>query len=159
MFDLSKKISQCLNQKELMELLKNIKISPTDEAKFGDKDLKLPDSHDYLSNIHLPDNDFGLVAKVVSSLRFYGYLGHQNYNGGVLAHLGRYRTIWNDFKKLKNLNSFRDIDSELIELWIRNQLDRGMNPNSIMIKLNKLFDWQNASAYLPEFLIFDFITP
>ena len=103
MFDLSKKISQCLNQKELMELLKNIKISPTDEAKFGDKDLKLPDSHDYLSNIHLPDNDFGLVAKVVSSLRFYGYLGHQNYNGGVLAHLGRYRTIWNDFKKLKNL--------------------------------------------------------
>lgn len=155
MFKLFNVISQCLNEIELMNLLKNIKISPDAETKFGDEELKFPDSHNLLSTINLPNNDFGLAAKVVSSLKFHGKLGHQNYSGGALAHLGKYRTLWNDFIKLKDINSFREIDSELIELWIRDQLNKETNPISIMRKLNRLFDWQNASPYLPEFLLLD----
>lgn len=157
MFNLSKEISQCLNEKELIELLKNTRISPDIETIFSDKKLIFYDSHYNLSSIDLPDNDFGLAAKVVSSLKFHGYLGHQNYSGGALAHLGKYRTLWNDFIRLKDINSFREIDSELIEAWIRNQLDQNLNPISIMRKLNRLIDWQNASPYLPEFLLLDFV--
>ncbi len=157
MFNISKEICRCLNEEELIKLLKNTRISPNIETTFSDKKLIFYDSHYNLSSIDLPANDFGLAAKVVSSLKFHGYLGHQNYGGGALAHLRKYGTLWNDFNRLRDINSFRQIDSELIELWIRNQLDQNLNPTSIMRKLNRLIDWQNASPYLPEFLLLDFV--
>ncbi len=155
MDDFLEQLRLCVSEDEVWKLIKDVKLSPEYEAKMGDKPIILPDSHDYDGIINLPDNDFGLVARLVSHLAFNGYLGHVNYGGGGQAYIGRFRTIWNDLNEMKSILSISEINEELIEQWIRSQLDKGHGAISIMRKVLRLEDWHKASSMLPHFLSFN----
>lgn len=145
----------CISEDEVWELMKDVKLSPEHEVRIGDETIILPDSHDYDGIINLPNNDYGLLVKLVAYLAFNGYLGHINYGGGVQAYIGRFRTIWNDLNEIKFMTSIIEIDDELIEKWIRSQLDKGYGAISIMRKFLRLEDWLKSSSMLPYFLSLD----
>ncbi len=152
MDELIKRLRLCVSVDEVSELMKDVKLSPEHEVKIGDKTIVLPRCHNYASNINLPDNDFGLVVKLITHLRLRGYLGHINYGGGIQAYVGRFRTIWNDLNEIKPITSIAEINDELIEQWIRSQLDKSNRAVSIMGKFLRFEDWLRSGSMLPYFL-------
>lgn len=155
MNDFLEQLRLCVSEDEVWSLIKDVKLSQGYEAKIGDKPMILPDSHGYDGIINLPDNNFGLVARLVSYLTFNGYLGHVNYGGGAQAYIGRFRTIWNDLNEIKSILNISEINEELLERWIRSQIDKGHGAISIMRKVLRLEDWHKASTMLPHFLSFN----
>lgn len=155
MGDFLEQLHLCVNEDEVWNLIKDVKLSPEHEVKMGDKPIILPDSHDYDGIINLPDNNFGLVARLVSYLTFNGYLGHVNYGGGAQSYIGKFRTIWNDLSEIKSMLNISEINEELLERWIRSQIDKGYGAISIMRKVLRLEDWHKASTMLPHFLSFN----
>lgn len=152
MSELINRLKLCVDEGEVWELMKDVKLSPEYEAKIGDKVIILPDSHNHDSIINLPDNDFGLMARIVSYLSFNGYLGHVNYGGGVHAYIGKFRTLWNDLNEVKTISSVTKIDEELIEGWIRSQIDKGNQSISIMSKFHRFEDCLKSASMLPYFI-------
>lgn len=152
MSKLMERLRLCVREEEVWELVKDIKISPEYEARIGDETIILPDSHNYDGITNLPDNDYGLLVRLLAYLSFNGYLGYINYGGGVQAYIGRFRTLWNDLNEIKSISSITEIDGDLIERWIRSQLDKGNGAISIMRKFLRLEDWVRSSSMLPHFL-------
>jgi integrase len=142
----------CISEVEVLELMKDVKLSPEHDARIGDETIIFPDSHDYDGIVNLPNNDYGLLAKLVTYLSLNGYLGHINYSGGIQAYIGRFRTIWNDLNEIKSISRIAEINDELIEQWIRSQLDKSYGAISIMRKFLRFEDWLRSGSMLPYFL-------
>ncbi len=152
MDDLLEHLRLCISKDEVWKLMKNVKLSLEHDAKIGDETIILPDSHNFDGIINLPDNDFGFAVRLVCYLSFNGYLGHINYGGGVQAYMGIFRTLWNDLSEIKSISSISNIDENLIERWLRSQLDKGHSATSIMRKFLRIEDWIKSGSMLPHFL-------
>lgn len=155
MDDLIKYLRICSSKNEVWELMKDKKLSPGHEAKFGDEIIILRDSHNFPASTNIPTNDYGLVMRLVSYFRFNGYMGHINYGSGEWKYLGYYLTLWNDLNEIKPISGISEINEELIEQWIRSQFNKGIRATTIMVKFHCLTDWINVSSMLPHFLTID----
>lgn len=149
------KLRLCVDEHEVWELLKDEKLHPEYDALFGDDPIMLPNHHRILCPANLPKNHFGLMARVVSYLRFRGFHGPINYGGGVLIRMQKYQTIWNDLLALELVDSqekdLSSIDNKALDRWLSEQT-KSFGAASIHSKVTRLNEWQALSNKLPRFL-------
>lgn len=149
----------CIDENEIWELMKNEKLHPKHDALFADDPILLPNSYKILSPINLPKNSFGLLARILSYLKFRGALGIINYGSGSYSHMGSFRTIWNDFLQLNLVNDedgINGINTALLNSWLNDQISKH-DSKSIIFKTIRFLEWQSAYNKLPRLLCNDAI--
>lgn len=151
MINVVQELKFCINESEIIELMKDEKLSPFAEAKIFDDIIMLPDAHDFLVPSKIPNNDYGLAIRLISYLRFNGYIGYVNYGSGIYQYLNKFLTLWNEFNTIKEIKNINDIDSILFDEWLKKQIIR-KNTKHIMVKIRALKHWQSVNQLLPYFL-------
>jgi hypothetical protein len=154
MINITKQLKLCVDEREVWELMKDEKLHPKHKQLFCDSQIILPNAHQILSVANLPNNSFGLMARIVSYLKFRGYLGHVNFGSGPLQYIRKFQTIWNDMLKLNLLfdgDEVNDITTNMIDNWLKDQL-KNASSRGILGKIVQLKDWQSCHELLPFFL-------
>lgn len=152
------KLKKCVVPSDVKKLFKGRKFPNKYKTEFDSKFITV------VASDKLPANKSvrlkGLIElgfRTVLYLKLDNKLNGIPHNSGENSYYSTLHSVLFELEKYnQNLNSFSDISSKDIDSYIDVSIKKGLNPTSIVYKLNKLKEWIiYANPYLPYFLRFD----
>lgn len=144
----------CLTINDTMKSFKQVKFPNKGNSYFFDKDVKLVSQsraiRGYKVKLNEPLNTF---FRLMLYMKLNGMLGATPSNSGELAYASFLHSFLRDLSVLKKISRLDDIDSELLDLYIQDQLCN-KNVTNLTVR-SKIFEFIRCKEYgivLPDFL-------
>lgn len=156
--DYTKELKQCVVESDVKKLFERKKFPNKVGTEFDDKFIIV------MASDKIPANKSvrlkGLIElgfRVVLFLKFDNKLNGLPHNSGENSYFSSLHSTLYELQEFhENIMSLSDISSANIDNYIQHSLEKGLNPTSIVYKLNKLKEWIiYANPYLPYFLKLD----
>lgn len=154
-------LSKCVTVQDIDRLFMDAKFPNKGNSGFFDESLSFISSGHVLGNAKVGVGGFsGLLVRVMSYLKFSGYIGNTPMNVGEINYFSDLNSFFKDINQIKNIYTIEDIDSELINKYIIYQRSKNNKTTTIHNKIMKVFEVLDYSEDigLPYVLRFDYET-
>lgn len=150
------KLPECINEDEVLELMKDRIFPGSNESKFSDEDILFPDANKGWHRLAAPKNNtLGLAMRTLAFLKLDGQIGEIPLRSGKYAYASKLFGIFKDLNTDDLLRNPRMIDSNQLDNLIKTGLEKKLQARAIKNKVRKLEDWFIAKDLLPFFLQID----
>jgi len=142
-------LENCITLSDVEKIFRNKKFANRGQSNFFSESIAVMDSGNILTNAKVKVDGFlGLFFRVIVFLKFDGKIGNKPRNVGESSYFNQLHNVFVGIASLKKVLTIEDIDSELINSFVKLELEKGNKAMTISHKIKTLID---VVYYLDEF--------
>ena len=151
-------LKKCITIRDVENTFKDQKFNNKGESCFFDNSIALVGSGNVLTNAVVKVDGFsGLLFRLTVFLKLAGNLGSKPQNSGEVTYFNQLQSFYIDISNIKNIETIDDIDSNLIDEYIKLQFEKGNKAKTTYTKLGFVTEITHFAdkLELPYLLNFD----
>lgn len=150
--DYIEKLAKCAHPEEVWNLMESKEYPNSKNSLFNDVHIHIRKTSVKFQSITPLQGQLGLAYRTVLFLILDGEMSQAPNNGGCAHKADRLERTIREINDLCKINKPSDINSWLLDEYIRSQRVKGLSERSIYQKLYVLLQWQQNKHLLPHFL-------
>ncbi len=146
-------LGSCLTINDTVKSFKQLKFPNKGNSHFFDKDIKLVSHSRVISGFKVKLNEpLNTFFRIMLYMKLNGMLGVTPNNSGEMSYASFFHSFLKDLSALKKISRLDDIDSELLDLYIQDQLNKNVTNLTVRSKIFELTRYKEYGIALPDFL-------